>query len=63
MERRERLSGQEEKIWERVSFLAEENHSQQEMINHLYRITVSMDKRIDYLEGRIKELEREDDGK
>lgn len=57
------MSGQEEKLWDRIRFLADENHSQQEMINHLYKISVSMDKRIDYLEGRIKELERGDDGK
>lgn len=57
------MSGQEEKMWDRMNFLAEENHSQQEMINHLYRITVSMDKRIDYLEHRINELEKGDDCK
>lgn len=57
------MSGQELKLWDRVNYLAESDHSQMELINHLYRITVSMDKRIDYLEGRIKELEKGDDGK
>lgn len=57
------MSGQEEKLWERIRFLADENHSQQEMINHLYNITVDLEKRIDFLEGRIEELEKGDDGK
>lgn len=57
------MNGQIEKIWDRLSFLADSDHSQQEQLNHLYRITVSMEKRIDYLEGRINELEKGDDCK
>lgn len=57
------MNGQIEKIWNRISSLATENHSQHELINHLYNITVDLEKRIDFLEGRIEELEKGDDGK
>lgn len=53
------MTPREEALWGRLDAFARENQSQQEMINHLYRITVIQDKRTDELVERIKELEAE----
>lgn len=47
----------EEVIFGRLDYLVKENQSQQEMINLLHRITVTMDKRLDFISDRLKEVE------
>lgn len=51
------MNGKEELMWGRLDALVKENQSQQEMINLLHRITVTMDNRMTAITDRVLEAE------